>query len=85
MGSEPLVEDWEQTFGADLLPHLVPAGQLGGVRQPPDVTWLPPGSLLLRSAGLELGIELRSRRTVAAASEWLGQVLSDHDHSGTGS
>ena len=28
MGSEPLAEEWEQTFGADLLPHLVPAEQL---------------------------------------------------------
>ncbi|MGH3198532.1 MAG: hypothetical protein ACRDOH_00065 [Streptosporangiaceae bacterium] len=43
------------------------------------------GSLLLRSAGLELGITLRSRRTAAAASAWLAQVLGDHDHGGTGS
>ena len=43
------------------------------------------GSLLLRSAGQELRITLRSRRTAAAASAWLGQVLSDHDRSGTGS
>lgn len=44
MGSEPSVEEWEQTFGADLLPHLMPAGQPSGVRQPPDVTWLPAGA-----------------------------------------
>ena len=43
------------------------------------------GSLLLHSAGQELRITLRSRRTAAAASAWLGQVLSDHDRSGTGS
>ncbi len=43
------------------------------------------GSLLLRSAGQELRIPLRSRRTAAAASAWSGQVLSDHDRSGTGS
>jgi hypothetical protein len=41
--SEPS-EEWEQTFGADLLPHLVPAGQHDRVRQPPDVTWLPAGA-----------------------------------------
>jgi hypothetical protein len=44
-----------------------------------------PGLLLLRSAGLELGITLRSSQTAAAASAWLGQVLADHDHSGAGS
>ena len=43
------------------------------------------GSLLLRSAGLDLNIELRSRRTAAVASAWLRQILSDHDRSGTGS
>ena len=43
------------------------------------------GSLLLRSAGLDLNIELRSRRTAAVASAWLRQILRDHDHSGTGS
>jgi hypothetical protein len=44
-----------------------------------------PGSLLLRSAGLELGIELRPKRSAAAASELLARALSDHDRSGTGS
>jgi hypothetical protein len=44
MGSEPLAEEWEQTFGADLLPHLVPAGQPTDARQPLDVTLLPVGA-----------------------------------------
>jgi hypothetical protein len=44
MGSEPSAEEWEQTFGADLLPHLVPAGQPRGVWQPPDEAWLPAGA-----------------------------------------
>ncbi len=43
------------------------------------------GSLLLRSAGLDLVVRLRSRRTAATASAWLGQALGDHDHSGTSS
>jgi len=43
------------------------------------------GSLLLRGAGLDLRIILRSRRTAGAASTWLGQVLSGHDHSGASS
>lgn len=43
-----------------------------------------PDSLLLRSAGLDLRIMLASRKTTAAASAWLDQVLSDHDHSGAG-
>lgn len=41
------------------------------------------GTLLLRSAGLNLRIRLRSGTTAAAASTWLGQVLSEHDRSGT--
>ena len=44
MGSEPPAEEWEQTFGADLLPHLVPAGQPSTARQPLDVTLLPVGA-----------------------------------------
>ena len=46
---------------------------------------IKPGSLLLRSAGLDLHIGLRSRKAVAAASAWLGQVLNDHDRTGTSS
>jgi hypothetical protein len=38
------------------------------------------GSLVLRSAGVDLRVGLRSRKAVAAASAWLGQVLNDHDH-----
>jgi hypothetical protein len=44
-----------------------------------------PDSLMLRSAGLGLRIMLASRKTAAAASAWLDQVLSDHHHSGAGS
>jgi hypothetical protein len=43
------------------------------------------GSLLLRSAGLDLRIGLRSKKAVTAASAWLGQVLNDHDRTGTSS
>jgi hypothetical protein len=43
------------------------------------------GSLTLRSNGVEVAVKLKSRKAAAAASAWLGQVLSDHDHSGTGS
>ena len=42
------------------------------------------GSLLLRSAGVDLRIGLRSRKAVAAASAWLEQVLNDDDRSDTG-
>jgi hypothetical protein len=44
MGMRPSTEDWEQLVGSDLVPHLVPAGQPGGVRRPADVSWLPPGA-----------------------------------------
>jgi hypothetical protein len=43
------------------------------------------GLLVLRSAGVELRVGLRSRKAVAAASAWLGQVLNDHDRSDTSS
>jgi len=43
------------------------------------------GSLVLRSAGADLRVGLRSRKAVAAASAWLEQVLNDHDRSGTSS
>ena len=42
------------------------------------------GSLVLRSAGVDLRVGLRSRKAVAAASAWLGQVLSDHGRSDPG-
>jgi len=44
MGGEPLMEEWEQTFGADLRPHLIPPGQPGALRRPSGVTQLPPGA-----------------------------------------
>lgn len=69
-----------------------PAGQLGRLtdslyvpRRAIEGAGIRSGSLLLRSAGLDLNIGLRSRRTAVAAAAWLGQILSDHDHSGTGS
>lgn len=44
MGKQPPPEDWEQVIGSDLVPHLVPAGQHGGMRRPADVAALPPGA-----------------------------------------
>ena len=52
MGSEPPAEEWEQTFGADLLPHLVPAGQPSAARQPLDVTLLPVGAHAALAGGI---------------------------------
>jgi len=47
MSGEPsieLIEEWEQTLDADLLHHLIPAGQLSGVRRPPHLNELPAGA-----------------------------------------
>jgi hypothetical protein len=47
MRGEPsieLIEQWEQTLGADLLHHLIPAGQFRGMRRPLDVNDLPAGA-----------------------------------------
>jgi len=47
MRGEPsieLVEEWEQTLDADLLHHLIPTGQLPGMRRPRDVNELPAGA-----------------------------------------
>lgn len=52
MGSEPPAEGWEQIFGADLLPHLVPAGQTRTARQPLDVTLLPVGAHAALAGGI---------------------------------
>jgi len=41
------------------------------------------GSLLLRSAGVDLRIGLSSRKAAGAASAWLEQVLNDRDRTGT--
>jgi hypothetical protein len=40
------------------------------------------GSLVLRSAGVDLRVGLRSRKTAATASAWLGHVLNGDDPSG---
>jgi len=37
-------QDWEQYLDADLVRHIFPAGQPGRVRQPSDLTSLPPGA-----------------------------------------
>lgn len=77
MGSEPPAEEWEPR-GRVAETLYVPRRAIEGAS-------IQSGSLLLRSAGQELRITLRSRRTAAAASAWSGQMLSDHDRSGTGS
>lgn len=52
MGSEPPAEEWEQTFGADLVPHLVPTGQPSTARQPLDVSLLPVGAHAALAGGI---------------------------------
>lgn len=55
MRNEPsteLIEEWEQTLGADLLHHLIPAGQLPWMRRPLDVNELPPGAQEALSDGI---------------------------------
>ena len=42
-------------------------------------------SLVLRSAGVDLDLGLRSRKTAEAAALWLERVSGDHHRSGTGS
>ena len=42
-------------------------------------------TVLLRCAGADVPIMLRSRRVAAAASSWLRWMLSDQDCSGAGS
>ncbi len=49
---EPSIEEWEQTFGADLRPHLIPAGQPGTPLPPSDLNHLPPGAYAALSAGI---------------------------------
>ena len=44
MGGQPLEADWELVVARDLVPHLLPAGRLCGVRRPADVGWLPDGA-----------------------------------------
>jgi hypothetical protein len=55
MRSEPsieLIEEWEQTLGADLLHHLIPAARLPGMRRPPDVNELPAGAQAALADGI---------------------------------
>jgi hypothetical protein len=55
VGSEPsieLIEEWEQTLGADLLHHLIPAARLPGIRRPPDVNELPAGAQAALADGI---------------------------------
>ena len=44
MGGEPPMEEWEQAFGVDLRPHLIPAGRPDAIRRPSGVNQLPPGA-----------------------------------------
>jgi len=44
MGGQPLEADWELVVARDLVPQLLPAGRLCGVRRPADVGWLPDGA-----------------------------------------
>jgi hypothetical protein len=52
MRGEPSVEEWEQTLDADLLHHLIPAGQFPGMRRPPDVNELPAGAQAALADGI---------------------------------
>ncbi len=52
MGGEPPMEEWEQTFGTDLRPHLVPAGQPDAIRRPAGVNQLPPGAVAALDAAI---------------------------------
>ena len=47
-----LIEEWEQTLDADLLHHLIPAGQSPGVRRPRDVNELPAGAQAALADGI---------------------------------
>lgn len=44
MGSHPWSADWEQVVARDLVSHLVPTQQAGGVHRPADLTGLPSGA-----------------------------------------
>ena len=55
MRGEPsieLIEGWEQTLDADLLHHLIPAGQFPGVRRPSDGDELPAGAQATLADGI---------------------------------
>jgi hypothetical protein len=44
MGSQPAAAEWEHVVGRDLVPHLLPAAQLGRADRPPDMESLPEGA-----------------------------------------
>jgi hypothetical protein len=44
MGSQPGEAEWEHVVGHDLVPHLLPAAQLGRADRPPDMESLPEGA-----------------------------------------
>jgi hypothetical protein len=73
MGGEPSMEEWEQTLGADLRPHLVPAGQLSTPWPPSNVNHLPPGAHADLSAGIgRYGLEdLLIMPSAARSYRWL--------------
>jgi len=55
MRGEPsieVIEEWEQTLDADLLHHLIPAGQPSGMRRPSDVNKLPAGARAALADGI---------------------------------
>src|ERR1700691_530897 len=55
MRGEPsieLIEEWEQTLDADLLHHLIPAGQFPGMRRPSDGDELPAGAQVALADGI---------------------------------
>jgi hypothetical protein len=44
MGSQPWAADWEHIVARDLIPHLIPDGQLRAVHRPARLAWLRPGA-----------------------------------------
>ena len=52
MGRDPPMEEWEQTFGTDLRPHLIPPGQPDAIRRPAGADQLPPGAVAALSAAI---------------------------------
>jgi len=49
---EPSMEEWEQAFGADLRPRLIPAGRPDAMRRPSGADQLPPGAHAALSAAV---------------------------------
>jgi hypothetical protein len=73
MDAEPSMEEWEQTFGADLRPHLIPAGQPGTPWPPSGLSDLPPGACAALSDGVgRYGLEdLLILPCAARNDDWL--------------